>query len=709
MGKGSFKTRFRILVLAMIFIALCIFIGGFWNIFSQMSEIRQLESRIDSKEHIVYGRRGNIRASDGSPLAVSINLYELHMDFASEGFNTAAFKKDYSKIVSALSKILKDRSPYQYKIWLQKGYKKRSRYYALTKQKVNYSTLEKIRAIPFFSQSKYKSGLIVSKKALRSYPLNFKLGRTIGRLNREDLDGEVQASGKYGLEEGFQDILKGGRGVYRKERASSGWIRNLIEKPEVGCDVVTTIDIQIQDAVENALGDRVLQTKADWGTAIVMDVHTGDIVALSNLELNKKDHLIEGRQNYAIGNAGNIEPGSTFKLASLLTCLETGKVDTAKVYDTGNGIWQVADRQVKDSDWKQGGHGKLNIAEVIQKSSNVGTAKMVTDVFGEHPEQFVNRLYYLKLNEPFHINIKGLGKPEIRHPSQGKWWGTTLAWMSFGYGLKMTPLHTLTLYNAIANDGVMMEPRLVQCLQNQKDGVIERFPTTVRVNSIGSEKTVQKIQTILEGVVEHGTARKLKTAKYHFSGKTGTAQIAVKDKGYVSSAYYASFVGYFPSKNPRYSCIVVISNPKFHGYYGGQIAGPVFREIADMLYSYDVNIHHKDEVVKAPLHKVGTSQYRGFLEDIKNVYGFLEVDTLLKATTPWVRVENQDGRIRSYNQHIKKDTVPNVKGMSASDAMFLLENCGYHVHLSGKGHVIKQSVKAGTKLKDGGHVYLQLY
>ncbi|QZT36284.1 transpeptidase family protein [Halosquirtibacter xylanolyticus] len=709
MGKGSFKQRFRILVLAMIFIALCIFVGGFWNIFSQMSEIRQLESRIDSKEHVVYGRRGNIRASDGSPLAVSINLYELHIDFATEGFDRVGFKKEFSKTVSQLSKILKDRSSYQYKLWLQKGFKKRSRYYPLTKQKVNYSTLEKIRAIPFFSQSKYKSGLIVSKKALRSYPLNFKLGRTIGRLNRENLDGEIQASGKYGLEEGFQDILKGGKGIYRKERASSGWIRNLVEKPEVGSDVVTTIDIQIQDAVENALGTKVMQTKADWGSAIVMDVHTGDIVALSNLELNKSDRLIEGRQNYAIGNAGNIEPGSTFKLASLLTCLETGKIDTSKVYDTEKGIWQVADQKVRDSDWKEGGHGKLNVSEIIQKSSNVGTAKMVTDVFGDHPDQFINRLYYLKLNEPFHINIKGLGKPEIRHPSQENWWGTTLAWMSFGYGLKMTPLHTLTLYNAIANDGVMMEPRLVQCIQNQKDGVTERFPTTVRVNSIGSQKTITEIQKILEEVVEHGTARRLKTSKYHFSGKTGTAQIAVKDKGYVSSAYYASFVGYFPSDHPRYSCIVVIANPKFHGYYGGQIAGPVFREIADMLYSYDVNIHQKDEVVTAPLRKVGAPKYHGFLDDIKSVYGFLEVDTLLKATTSLVRVENKDGKTRSYNERIKKHIVPDVKGMSASDAMFLLENRGYHVHLSGKGHVIKQSVKAGTKLKDGGHVYLQLY
>lgn len=708
MEKASLKKRFTILVLFMMIFSLLIIVGGFWNIFSQISEIKKLEKKIDAKEHVVYGVRGNIRATDRSPLAVSINLYELHIDFGTEGFRRAAFNKQLTKISRELSGILKDKSTYQYKIWLQSGLRKKRRYYPVTKKRISYSTLEKVRDIDFFSRSKYKSGLVITKRALRSYPLNFKLGRTIGRLNRDNLDGEIQATGKYGLEEAYQNILKGGKGLYRKERASSGWIQNLITKPEPGSDVVTTIDIQIQDAVENALGSKVKMTQADWGSAIVMDVKTGDIKAISNLELNKDGHIIEGKQNYALGNAGNIEPGSTFKLASLLTCLETGKIDTSTVYDTENGIWQVADRKVRDSDWRHGGHGKLTVSEIIQKSSNVGTAKMVTDIFGDKPNKFINRLYYLKLNEPFHINIKGLGNPEIRHPSQGNWWRTTLAWMSFGYGLKMTPLHILSLYNAVANDGKMMEPRLVESIENQKDGIVDQFPPTVRVNSIGSKKNIKKIQDILEETVEQGTGRRLKTTKYHFSGKTGTAQIAVKGKGYVSNAYYASFAGYFPSENPRYSCIVVISNPKQHGYYGGQIAGPVFREIADMLYSYDVNIHHKEEVVKAPLQKTGIKSYHGYLKDIKDIYSYLEIDTTFKATSPLVKVKKSGDKILSYNETIKKQIMPNIKGMCASDAMYLLENNGYHVYISGKGHVIRQSIEAGYKLKRGDHIYLQL-
>jgi cell division protein FtsI (penicillin-binding protein 3) len=432
-----------------------------------------------------------------------------------------------------------------------------------------------------------------------------------------------------------------------------------------------------------------------------MEVATGDIRAIVNLE-QSDDGSYHETYNYAIGES--TEPGSTFKLPVLIAALEDGVIDTGDIVDTGTGSVKFYDKVIRDT--REEGYGKLTVKEVFEKSSNVGTSKLIYEHYKDNPRDFVNRLYAMKLNQKLDIQIKGEGTPLIRYPGEKLWSGLTLPMMSHGYEVQMTPLQILTFYNAVANDGRMMKPRFVTAIM--RNGItIRHFEPDVIINSIASRSTIRKAKKMMEGVVEKGTAINLKDASYKIAGKTGTAQIAKDKRGYRQGAYQASFVGYFPAENPLYSCIVVVNAPSNGVYYVNLVDLSVFKEISDKVYATNFFRDYKPEnknerIASAP--EAGN----GYRADINEVLSELDVRYRRTANNDWVATRESGDTVRLVGVNIKKGLVPDVRGMSLRDAIYLLENSGYRVRYNGKGRVLRQSPEHGARYFEGQIVSLEM-
>jgi cell division protein FtsI (penicillin-binding protein 3) len=476
-------------------------------------------------------------------------------------------------------------------------------------------------------------------------------------------------------------------------------------EPKDGMDIVTTIDVDIQDVAENALLKQLTRHEARHGTAVLMEVSTGEIKAIVNLQRNSKGEYKES-YNYAIGESR--APGSTFKLASIIALLEDGYVDLTDTVDTGTGEIMYYDQRVIDTK----PHGVITVQEVIELSSNVGISKLVTDYYTGKEEKFINRLYEMNLNNSLGIDIKGEGKPEIKYPGDKLWSGVSLPQMSMGYEVRLTPLQTLTLYNAIANNGKMVKPKFVNGLMYHGDWV-KSFNTEVLKQSICSRSTLRKVKVMLEGVVERGTARNLRNENYKIAGKTGTAQIADKESGYSDRSritYQASFVGYFPADNPKYSCIVVVNAPS-RIYYGNLVAGPVFKEIADKVYATNFEMHEglnlatneNTEEVKIPYTK---NSYKDELKYVLTDLGIMVDDE--DVSSDWVLTTKLDSCVKLSNRSITKNLMPNVKGMGVKDALYILENLNLSVELEGRGTILKQSIAPGSRISKGELVVLEM-
>ncbi|HSN50773.1 MAG TPA: penicillin-binding transpeptidase domain-containing protein, partial [Bacteroidales bacterium] len=411
--------------------------------------------------------------------------------------------------------------------------------------------------------------------------------------------------------------------------------------------------------------------------------------------------------NYAI--AESTEPGSTFKLASLMAAIEDGVIDTGDIVDTGNGKVKFYNKIIRDT--KEEGYGKITVKQVFEKSSNVGTSMIINEHYKNNPKDFVNRLYAMKLNQQLDLQIKGEGVPLIRYPGDKYWSGLSLPMMSHGYEVQMTPLQILTFYNAVANDGKMMRPRFVTSIL-RNGSVVKNFGTEVIINSIASRNTIRKAKAMMEGVVEHGTATNLKNSNYRIAGKTGTAQIALNNRGYRSGArmsYQASFVGYFPADNPLFSCIVVVNAPSNGVYYGNIVAGSVFKEIADKVYATrffrDYRAESKEDKDKKPS---APEAGNGLRSDINEVLGELDVRYKKTSKEEWVVTRESGDTIRLVGVSLKEGLVPDVRGMSLRDAVYLLENSGLRVRYSGKGRVLRQSPEHGAKVYEGSVVSLDM-
>lgn len=646
--------------------------------------------------------RGNIYTADGSLLATSVPIYEIRMDAAVEAITDKMFNEKVDSLAYCLSGLFKDKSRNQYKKELILARKNREHYH-LIKRKVRYSELKALRNFPLFRLGKYKGGLIFNQQDRREMPFKELAARTIGY--------ERSGIKPVGLEGAYNNYLKGisGRRLLQKI-AGNVWIPLNHENeadPLDGSDLITTIDINFQDVAQHALNAQLIKHNADHGCVVVMDVKTGAIKAIANL--TKIDSgLYTEKYNYAIGQS--TEPGSTFKLVSLMAAMEDGLIDINDTVDTEGGQIKYYDRTMKDS--HNGGYGKVTVQQAFEISTNVGISKIIKRCYEKNPQKFVDRIYKMNINTPLNIDLAGEGAPKIKNPKDRDWYGTTLPWMSIGYEVQLTPLHILTFYNAVANNGKMMKPYFVK--EIKKVGKTQKLIEPVVINeAICSKETIRKAKIMLEGVVEVGTAINLKSPNYKIAGKTGTAQIAKGSDGYKGNkggqktTYQASFAGYFPADDPKYSCIVVITNPSNKVYYASLVAGPVFKEVADRIYAscHDIrsaNDNAGSEFTQLPPIKPGMSH------ELEVVLKSLDINSTKKPTTPVSNALASGLKITPVPIQVNEKTVPDVTGMGALNAMYILENSGLSVNIKGKGAVKKQSILPGSPVHRGEIIILEL-
>lgn len=649
--------------------AIAVFIRIIILQFVQSDKWASMADKVVFRRQVDVAARGDILSDDGRILASSVPYYTVYMDTRSSGMADTTWYNGINGLSRGLSKYVGVNTPEGWKNTLTNARKRGDRYY-LIKRHVSYETLKHLKELPIFRHGKFRGGLLYQPENRRIMPNGLLAKRTIGYITEDTLANIV------GIEGSFNNYLAGKDGLKVQQRLTGGaWIdvdnlETVHARP--GDDIVTTIDLDLQDATENALYKQLSKHKAHHGCAVVMEVKTGDIKAIANLEIGS-DGLYHETYNYAVGESA--EPGSTFKLMSMIVALEDGVIDLHDTINTGDGTVRYYDKVIRDHEDE--GLGKITAREVFEHSSNVGTARIIYENYKDNPRRYVDRLYSMKINKPLGLQIKGEGKPVIRAPGDKLWSGISLPMMSHGYEVQMTPLQILTFYNAVANNGKMVKPRFVT---EVKDGnrVVKSFGTEVITNAICSRSTIRKAQSLLEGVVEDGTAKNLKNSNYKIAGKTGTAQIANARHGYRSGSrisYQASFVGYFPADDPLYSCIVVVNAPSNWVYYGNVVSGPVFKEIADKVYA--------------------SSFYR-------------DLHALNPEGDEKVTLREASSEVGKYDLTVAGGVMPNVVGMGLRDAIYMLENSGLRVHYTGRGRVAKQSPQPGVRVSRGATVAIEL-
>lgn len=624
---------------------------------------RNISANNTIKNFILEPSRGNIYSDDNSLLATTTPRYEIRWD--SKVPSESNFQEKKVNLSKGLSKIL-GKSFHYYLNILNNARKEGNRYLLISKN-LSYSKYKQIRSLPLFNLSSLKGGLIVESKEVRENPMGKICERTIG-YEKKDPSGHYI---RVGLEGAFSHFLKGQSGQRLKQKIANGQWKpindNNEREPTQGYDIFSTINVNIQDITHHALLRQLEKYKADHGCAVVMKTNTGEIKSIVNLSKTRNGKYYE-KFNYAV--AESQEPGSTFKLMSVIATLENNNGISEKLIDTKNGEITFYEKyKVRDS--KKGGYGKLRPSKAFEVSSNTGIVKMVYENFKNNPEKFVDRLYNMGLNEVLGLSIKGEGKPMIPYPGDKNWSGISLPWMAFGYGIKLTPLQILSFYNGIANGGEIVKPRFVYKIKSPGSSSIKTYEKEILNPSICSNITLSKVQKMMFNVIDKkwGTANKIKSSQLKMAGKTGTCQIDYTSE---ETQYVSSFVGYFPYEKPEYSCIVVVNKPnKEIGYYGGEVAAPVFKEIAEKLFVRTP----KEIIVKSINH---TSNF------LKN----------------YRQIEN-------YKKN-KRSVIPNFIGMPAMDAIVILEQMGLKFVLKGEGKVFNQSIKSGSKVDYNKKIILHL-
>jgi cell division protein FtsI (penicillin-binding protein 3) len=648
---------------------------------------------------VIEPNRGNIYSSDGRLLAVSVPYYEIRMDFQSESFTREIFDRGVDELSKQLADLFKDRHWTTYKQEMVREREKGSRYF-LVKRNVTYTQLQKVKQFPIYNLGRYKGGVIYVQQNQRVRPYEKLAARTVGYTFSDGLPSVV------GLEGAYDAALRGVEG-YRLMRKIRGdiWMpindANEIE-PRDGYDIVSTIDVDLQDVAENALHEQLLRHEADHGTVILMEVSTGKVRAIANLVRDEEGNYGE-EYNFAIGES--TEPGSTFKLASVIALLEDGHVSPEDIVDVGSGVKYYYGQRMEDSGDK--GLGKITVQRAFEVSSNVGISTLVNDAYEHKPEQFLNRLYEMGLNRKLGIEIKGEGKPEIKYTDSELWSGVSLPWMAIGYEVRLTPLQILALYNAVANGGKLVKPLFVEEMRFHGKRV-KRYDPEILNGHICSRETLERVRAMLEGVVDSGTAKNLANSHYKIAGKTGTAQVSLNKEGYDKSLYQASFAGYFPADQPKYSCIVVVNAPSKSIYYGNLVAGPIFRAITDRIYVREFELQENHEVlasteVEAPYSKSGQGQALvSVFDNLQLPYAQGEVDAA------WVSTKSTPEGVVISPRSVSEHLVPNVVDMGLQDALYLLEEQGIKVEVRGRGTVRGQSIRAGTPVTNGMVITLNM-
>lgn len=656
---------------------------------------RNMGDSLHLKFQVLTAERGSIYSDDGNMLSASVPIFDVYIDFGAEGLrakNGKRFKDNVDSLSDALANLFQDKSAAAYKKSLQLGYANKERYYPL-KKKISFDESRALRKFPLVKLGRNKSGFIIEAKDKRINPYGLLANRTIG-LSRNNPKQNV------GLELTFDSLLRGVSGKRLMRYAAGSYIP--VEGAEVepinGKDLVTTIDTYMQDVAQNALGEMLLQNNSTHGSVIIMEVATGKIKAMANLGLQPDGTYMEDL-NYAVGRA--TEPGSVFKLASLLSLLEDNYVNNNTIVDCGDGTMSFYGLRIKDSHRNT---GKVTVKKAFFISSNVAFAKLVNDHYQANPLKYIKHLQKFHLDKMTGIEIiASSGKPTIKTPKNRSWSRTTLPYMAHGYEELVTPLHMLMLYNAVANNGKMMKPYLVSAIKNY-GVVVKKFDPVVLEEKICSNETIAQAKECLRAVVDslHGTAHKVVyDPLYSISGKTGTAVSALDNRGYNkgNKIYQASFIGYFPSENPKYSMAVVIQNSnKSVKVYGADVSGSVFKVISDRIYGRYANSN--DHIAAA----IDSSYYfgAGFKNDYAAIFNYLHIPfTDSSAAGSWrnmAMVQNKAAIKQPADWSAKENKMPNVLGMGLKDAVYLLENMGLKMTIAGRGKVIAQSIPAGTSL-----------
>ena len=644
----------------------------------------------------VLAPRGNIYASNEqkTSLALSVPRYKVFVDLIT--IREQDFTDNISDLSDSLSVLIDRKTSNEWKLELENQRLDSNRYFFIARGLRN-NQIERLRKFPIFNLGKYRGGCIIIKSNQRVKPYGMLANRTVGYA----VENDGKKSILVGIEGAFNEYLKGQNGQMLMEKIRGNEWKpvddELSIEPVPGSDVYTSIDVNIQDVAESALLKQLREQKAQKGCAVLMEVKTGFVKAIANLSFDPKTETYFEAQNHAVGLAS--EPGSTFKLASLLVALEQGKVEITDSVDM-TGRYEFYDNYLTD-----GGkiYGRNTIKDAFEKSSNV-ISQIIYDNYKKEPQEFIDGLKEIGIHQKLGLSILGEGVPLIKESSDPTFTGITLPWMSIGYELKMTPLQTLALYNAVANEGTLLQPQFVKCIKKGSEIQKEYKPRILNA-SICSKATLRDLKVMLEGVVERGTAKNIKARGFSIAGKTGTSKIAQGSKGY-GNKYQASFCGYFPSKDPVYSCIVVVQGPT-KNIFGSVVSGTVFKEIADKVYAQEFqkeNIVLKDTLNRYPYSRSGDKM--SFLVASENMR--IPVEDLSNKSNEWISTRTGKDAIKIIHKKMQKGLVPNVVGMGLIDATYMLEKYGLFVQPVGSGIVREQSIKAGLRINKGQKIILQL-
>jgi cell division protein FtsI (penicillin-binding protein 3) len=692
--KKSILLRVRIAFLFVSLFAIAVVVKTGHVQFVEGEKWAAMGEKISFDYKTVKATRGNIYSDNGSLLATSLPFYKIAFDPTQP--KEEVFKVGVDSLAWHLYNFFQDKSERDYKEMLLDARAAGKQYIVLSRKQIDFQDKKKMMRWPIFREGRLKGGAIFEKIDVRHRPFNRLSERTIGYVNEH-------AKGA-GLEYSFNKFLGGQDGYAYYQKIAGGAWKPVFDANNVkaidGLDLQTTLDINLQDVTETALHKAMMQHNADDGLVVVMEVATGEIKAISNLSTDGKGNFKE-KFNFAAG--GLFEPGSTFKLVTMIALLEDSNVELQDSINTGNGEAIFYNKKVRDHEEK--GLGTITVQEAFEHSSNVAMAKLIDKQFGKKPEKFVDYVDRLRLSQPLGIQITGEPQPKIHRPGEKGWSGISLPWMAYGYGFEITPLHTLTLYNAVANDGKMIKPVFVKNI-SRADEVEEDFETEVLNDKICSNKTLTKLKLMLEGVVERGTAKNIKGTHYRIAGKTGTAQIL--DNGRYTQKYVTSFVGYFPAHQPKYSAIVLIKNPRGWQQYGNSVAAPVFKEIADNIYARDIALHMPME--KKVLAEEGVLPLikGGNQEELTMLCNELGIATHSQTEEEWVKSSRNGTSVNWKKAIAGKGLVPDVTGMTFRDALYLLEKSGLRVFYDGKGRVITQSITPGARINQGDRIFLKL-
>lgn len=652
--------------------------------------------------------RGNILSCDGQLMASSLPQYNIFMDFVAlrEAKKDTLFEQKLDSICMGLNAIFPDRSAEEFKKHLMEGFEKNKRHWPVWNRRINYSTFSEVKSLPVFNLSKNQSGFHWDEHNARKLAYGSLAGRTIGKMYG------AKDTAQCGLELSYDSLLRGEEGIRHRRKVLNKYL-DIVDTPPVnGADIVTTIDVSMQDLAERALLKELRLINANVGVAIVMEVKTGDVKAIVNMTKCADDDYHEIK-NHAISDL--LEPGSVFKTASIMVALDDGVVDTTYRVETAGGVWPMYGREMKDHNWRRGGYGMLTLPQTLMVSSNIGVSRIIDDHYHNTPEKFVQGIYRLGLADDLHIPLQGASPARIRMPkkdARGKqyvnWSKTTLPWMSIGYETQVPPISTLTFYNAIANGGKMMAPRFVKAVM--KDGaVIKEFEPVVLRERIAKETTIKKITTILEHVVSQGLGKKAGSQSFLVAGKTGTAQISKGAAGYKSGQmnYLLSFAGFFPAYEPRYSCIVCIQKSGLPAS-GGGMSGVVFHDIAEGIMAQSLKLEAADArdslSILIPQVKNGNMLAASYVLDHLGIKQQSNWDgSYLNGNPIWGHAFESSGKTIALHRvpEVDKSIMPDVHGMGAKDAVYLIESRGVKVKLNGRGKVMEQSIGAGQRIKKG--------